>query len=81
MAHFIGYVIGKSSTMASRFGSPRSGIKVSANGWNCGVDVRGYVDENGIDHFIVHLTGGSNGPSQLSVKLGDFTENDLKGGS
>ena len=77
MAHFIGYVTGKSKTMASRLGGPQSGIKVSANGWNCGVDVRAYVDENGVDHFIVHLTGGSNG-SGGSIRIGDFTEKNLK---
>jgi hypothetical protein len=77
MAHFIGYVTGKSKTMASRLGGSSSGITVSANGWNFGVDVRGYVDENGDDHFFVYLTGGSNGGGR-SRRIGDFTEKDLK---
>ncbi len=66
MARFYGVLQGQAGE-ATRLGSPRSGIKAQARGWNIGVRVEGYVAADGTDAFAVHLTGGSNGstPSRL----------------
>ena len=48
--------------MATRQGTKKSGIRGHISGWNIGIDVEGYVDENGKDHFIVRKTGGSKSP-------------------
>lgn len=45
---------------ASRLGSPKSGIVAEANGWNSGVRVRGWTNEDGKDCFDVFMTPGSN---------------------
>jgi hypothetical protein len=60
MARFIGYVEGNRGE-ASRLGTPSSGIRAQAQGWNSGVTVHGYVDQLGRDCFAVTITGGSNG--------------------
>ena len=59
MARFIGYVQGQSGE-ASRIGSPRSGIRAQAQGWNVGVQVHGHADGDE-DVFDIYMTGGSNG--------------------
>lgn len=60
MARFIGRVAGQSGNEVHRLGSPNSGIRVTAAGWNVGVSV--YGDTNGdADEFRVYATGGSNG--------------------
>jgi len=76
MAHFIGFVQGKSITSVSRLGSIKSGISARASGWDVGISVRGYVDEHDKDHFRVYLTSGSNG-GKSDIFLGDFTQDDL----
>lgn len=60
MARFIGRVKGQSKNEVTRLGSTISGIVVEADGWNLGVRVRGYVNENGEDAFMISITGGSN---------------------
>ena len=47
----------------SRGGSKQSGIWGHIRGWNLGIKVYGYVDENGKDCFTVYKTGGSKNPS------------------
>ena len=63
---------------ASRLGSKSSGITTRTNGWNVGVEVRGYYDEKtGEDVFSVYLSSGSNGYGG-GKEIGRFTEADLK---
>ena len=46
---------------ASRLGSKDSGIRTNANGWDSGVIVFGWVDDQEQDVFEIYQTGGSNG--------------------
>ena len=48
-----------SKTQATRRG--HKSITAHVRGWNSGVEVRAYVDENDRDCFEVYRTGGSNG--------------------
>ena len=43
----------------SRLGSKASGVLTEANGWNSGVKVVGYVDDQGNDVFDIFATSGS----------------------
>lgn len=61
MARFMGTVKGTRG-MASRLGSPASGIETEARGWSAGVRVSGSV-EDGRDTFRIVATGGSNDTS------------------
>ena len=45
--------------MASRLGTPASGLYVTCNGWQGGVSIFANVDENGKDYFNICATGGS----------------------
>lgn len=46
---------------ASRFGTKNSGISANINGWNKGVEVLAYYDnELQQNCFMVSMTGGSN---------------------
>jgi hypothetical protein len=59
VAHFIGYVTGRSKTTASRLGTKSTGITARAQGWDIGARVTvNHVD--GRDIVSVELTGGSN---------------------
>ena len=58
MAQFQGTVSGGRGE-ASRPGTKNSGIVTHAKGWNSGVEVHGYVDENGQDKFDIFMTTGS----------------------
>lgn len=60
MAALYASVTGDASrTDASRRGHRNIGGHV--RGWNCGVEVHGYLDSDGHERFEVYLTGGSNG--------------------
>ena len=59
MAQFRAVIKGQRGE-ASRLGSARTGILATVDGWNSGVAIRAYVDENGQDCFELHATGGSN---------------------
>jgi hypothetical protein len=75
MAHFYGRLHG-SRGETTRCGTVASGISVSVNGWNLGIDVRMFVDEDGEDCAIVDLTGGSN--SSATVKaIGVYKRSDF----
>ena len=59
---------------ASRLGSEKSGLVVEANGWNLGVRVRAWVDDEGNDVFDVYETKGSNNHSSklvMTIQGGD----------
>jgi hypothetical protein len=61
MAQFRGTIQGQRGE-ASRLGGKGSGLRVTANGWECGVTVSLEYDEKaGTDRLYVSLTSGSNG--------------------
>jgi hypothetical protein len=76
MARFLAEVEG-SGKAVHRLGSPNSGIRAQAQGWDSGVKVYGYVDGTGEDVFHIYMTGGSNGATsdkQIgTVRDGVFT--------
>ena len=63
MAHFYGEIQGTAKTIASRTGSAKSGIQAHIRGWNVGVKISCYVDEDGKDCITIYHTKGSNNPS------------------
>jgi hypothetical protein len=46
---------------ATRLGTPASGIRAQAQGWNVGVKVYGEPGESSGDIFTLYATGGSSG--------------------
>lgn len=62
MARFLGLVSGSRGD-ATRLGTPTSGIRTEARGWDVGVNVYGSVDPRDRDCFAIFMTGGSNGGS------------------
>ena len=59
MSRFYGSLQG-SRGAATRQGDAESGISCHVRGWDIGIEVRGYVNEEGQDEFRVFITGGSN---------------------
>lgn len=60
MSALYGTITGDASrTDASRRGHRNIGGHV--RGWNCGVEVAGYLDSDGHERFEVYLTSGSSG--------------------
>ena len=57
MAHFRGTIQGNRGG-ASRLGTAKSGLDVTANGWNGGIRVELWV-QDGVDMANVELNGGS----------------------
>ncbi len=78
MAHFRATIKGTRG-LASRLGTPKSGLAVEANGWHTGIRVYADVSADGADRFYVELTGGSNGGG-FPVVLGTFTRKDFENG-
>lgn len=76
MAHFYSEIKGNRGE-ATRVGTKKSGIRGHVRGWDVGVAVYGYVNEDGEDEFEVRLTSGSHG-SVSSQLLGRFTRKDLE---
>jgi hypothetical protein len=76
MAHFRATIQGQRG-QASRLGSAKSGLKVTANGWHTGITVYVDVSPDGEDRFQVELASGSNG-SLSPVSLGTFTRRDIE---
>ena len=74
MARFRGSVRGNRGE-ASRLGF--NSISSRTNGWGLGVEVRGYINDNGEDSFDITLTSGS-GADSKTKPLGQFTRKDLK---
>jgi len=60
MARFYAEIQGNRG-MTARQGSQDSGIWGHIRGWNVGIRIEGYVDEDGTDYFRVYRTSGSNG--------------------
>lgn len=74
MAQFRGTIQGCRGA-ASRLGGKKSGLQVSANGWNIGIDVELYYDhETNKDIAVVSLTGGSNHGLGTVKEIGRFVE-------
>ena len=59
MAHFIGAIEGPGGSV-TRLGTPNSGIRTIARGWNVGVNVQGRKEDDG-DVFTIYADSGSNG--------------------
>lgn len=60
MAHFRGTVQGSKGS-ASRLGGKNSGLTTTNDGWNAGITVRSFHnEETGRDEFRVYATQGSN---------------------
>ena len=59
MAHFIGAIEGSRGSV-TRLGTPNSGIRTVARGWNVGVNVQGRKEDDG-DVFTIYADSGSNG--------------------
>jgi hypothetical protein len=74
MAHFISYIKGCRGE-ASRLGSKDSGIRASAQGWNCGISVQGRMDRMEHDRFSAFANTGSNGNGN-STWLGSCTKDE-----
>lgn len=62
---------------ATRMGTEGSGFSAHIRGWNFGVRVHCYTDQNGIDKIAISLTGGSNNSSTIKC-LGTWTEEMVK---
>jgi len=60
MSVLYGSLKGQGKTTATRRGSKSSGISCHIRGWDKGVMVWGYVDNQGEVHFEISRTGGSN---------------------
>lgn len=75
MAQFRGTVEGNRGE-ASRCGTKGSGLEVTANGWDIGIeaDLR---HVNGRDEVMVYLTSGSN-RTYLPKFIGSFTADDIR---
>lgn len=79
MARFFAEVKGNARTTASRTGTKSSGISASVNGWDIGVDVRLFVNEDGDDEVVVYLTKGSNGGvSDVEIIFQDADQKEQK---
>lgn len=61
MSRFYGDLTGQAKTTATRRGSASSGIEAHPRGWNLGIRVQGFPENDAFDGFRVYVTGGSNG--------------------
>ena len=77
MSRFYASINGQARTQATRRGSEKSGISGHVRGWDVGIDVQGFVDEDGENCFRVVLTRGSSGCGR-SKTIGTFTKKDLQ---
>ena len=69
MAHFRATIKGTRGK-ASRLGSKAGGLYVTVDGWNSGVNIRAYHDEEtGEDVFEIASSGGSNGAEKARIVL------------
>ena len=73
MAQFRATIQGQRG-VASRLGSKKSGLEVTANGWGVGVRVSvRHSEETGQDIFCVYKTQGSGYNAGQEVKIAEFT--------
>ena len=73
MAHFYATVQGKSTTIASRCGTKKSGIYCHLRDWSRGVMVHGY-EYCGKNYFKIFMTNGSSA-NEKTVLLLTIREN------
>lgn len=73
---FYGEMMGRSK-IVSRTGSALSGMWAHIRGWDIGINVRLYVNEDGDDEVTVHLTGGSNNPTPSELIFTDSNGEDV----
>ena len=71
MAQFYASVSGARDSVATKTGTKASGINAHVRGWDKGIAVRGFVDKDGKEKFVVQLTGGSNNESVVK-EIGIF---------
>jgi hypothetical protein len=76
MARFRGTVQGQRGE-ASRLGNAKTGLTVTANGWDCGVRVEAFARISSatgepLDLFHIYATGGSNGGEQKLIATVTF---------
>lgn len=74
MARFYGILNGDNRPEVTRLG--HHNIHAAAQGWNVGVRVHEYKNDNGQDVFDIYLTSGSHG-RYGSTRIGSFTEADI----
>ena len=60
MARFKGTLYGQRGPVC-RLGNARSGLTVTANGWNIGAVVELRVNDEGKDEILIQVNGGSGG--------------------
>lgn len=75
MSHFYGSMDGSAKTTATRCGTKSSGIGAHIRGWDSGVEIDGYVDDDRRDVFLIRMTGGSNRRQVGNAYLGYVTVN------
>lgn len=78
MSRFYGSINGSARTLATRRGTPQSGITGHIRGWNLGGEVSMYANDGSkaqtSDSVVMTLSGGSNGPSNLGISVAAFEE-------
>ena len=67
MSRFYGSISGQSKTEATRRGNKQSGVNAHIRGWDVGVFVGCFVNDEGYDVCEVYETGGSNSPSNRKL--------------
>lgn len=75
MARFYGTLQGNKGGV-SRCGTSSSGLQTNTAGWDVGIVVNAYVNDEGEDEFCVTLTSGSRG-KKMSKTIGNYTAKDL----
>jgi len=70
MSRFYGSLQGSRGAV-TRQGTSNSGITSHTRGWQIGARVTCFVGEDGQDHVVINITGGSSNPSCL-LSLGTY---------
>ena len=68
MARFYAEIQGNRG-LASRMGTPESGMWAHIRGWSVGCEVRCWVDREGKDTIAVYRTGGSSDASKRLLAI------------
>lgn len=55
MSHFYGTILGNGTSKATRTGSKKDGLEVTAAGWKGAITTRVYQNAAGHDYFLVSL--------------------------
>lgn len=75
MSRFFAELMGVGKVV-TRVGSATSGLWAHLRGRDIGINVRVYVNSDGEDEVLVHLTGGSNAPNDLKLVFTDANTGD-----